>query len=508
MIRMLTGATALALTLAFAAGSAIAQERWQSYVFNDENGMPAASLAFGIPETDALLLGATCRADMPGQIEMTLNLPLAAQAADGPTTVSFSAGSRVEARPAVVEGIGAGGEEGKAGPVIKLTLDRHDVLWEILAAASSSRISASGGATVGMHLSGSRAAIAQFLRGCDTIAAGGPVEAADWEPPALGEMSALSGPLFVVGDAPAEATSSFSGGGALPPFPPGTELMWTGSANFSEGVEWLEVQPGRGSGPAAWVQRSALTPISGGATEYQNLNYAANLVLRESPSASAAQVGTVPPRATGIVDQGQLEGNWVMVRYGDVTGWASHDYLLPMFPVPDSEEVGNGEAVTGGEGDADLPTYEVSHEGWQVTCNPCASYEEPVCSLTAGGLPNSVTVVADDASPDRIGDIRIGMDLAPDPQGTLAIVVDGEQAVAIPPADNVYMAMTGEFLLVHPNIDTVLTEMAAGETVAIAFTDTSGQVLSFSLPLAGFSDGVTDLLATSPQYPRDSACRM
>lgn len=550
MMRSFTGVSTLAILLVAAAASARAQATWQSTAAVDADGERSASLAFGVPETDAQLLIASCRPDMPGQVQVWLNLPLSPDAPAGAASVSFAVNRQVEARPALVE---AGGGEEKDGPRISLVLGHDDPLWQLLMAGTSSRLSADGSTWVDMHLTGSRAAISQFLRGCETLAVATPAPSDPADQPSA--LVALPGPLYEVGAEPAEATSAFSGA-ALPSFEPGTELMGTGSSNMLGGEEWIEVRPGRGSGPAAWVLRSALTPISGGAPQYENLNQAANLMLRGAPNADASPVGAVPPRAI-VVDQGQREGPWVLVRFGDIVGWASHDYLLPMVPATSGDvpaeteipldeqggvaggeptdadatpddgvdvdagsdvdadgtvdadvDVDAGREAAGGEEIADLQSYRVTRVGWEVACDPCASAEDTVCSLSSGELPNTFAVVADDIRPQRVGDLRIGMDLPPDPQGTLTVTVDGAQVVAIPPADITYMAMTGEFLLQPPYIDPVLTSMIGGSTVAVAFVGADGGVHSFSLPLAGFSAGITDLLATSPQYPRDSACRM
>ena len=565
MTRFFAGVSVSVLVLAASTSLTWAQPVWESAAGLDQRGGRVATLTFGAPGSDVPLMAATCRSDMPGQVHVVLNLPLAADTPPGAASASIAVGRRVETRPALIERSGGG----KDSPVVSLMLGRDDPLWQMLMAGISSRLSADGNTWVEMHLRGSRAAITQFMRGCDTIATTAPEASLDLTQP----MVPLAGPLFVVGDAPAEATSAFSGA-PLEPFAPGTELMATGSANTLDGEEWIEIRPGRGSGPAAWVRRSALVPVSGGATQYQNLNLAQNLLLRGSPNAQATPVAAVPPRATGIIDQGEREGGWVLVRFGNVTGWAPHDELLPMFPVTtveippdteiplaleleaetagegappaegdeavleapdpafddeaavtgdeaqgagegtdvaaaDTEEAAAGaEAVPDGETAVEAPAYEAAHRDWTVTCDPCNAGEEPVCSLRAGVPPDSLSIVPDEARPQRVGDIRIGMDLPPDPRGTLTVTVDGAQVVAIPPASVTYMAMTGEFLVQQPHVDAMLTAMIGGNAVSVAFTDDAGAVHSFSVPLAGFSAGVTDLLATAPQYPRDAACPM
>ncbi len=268
--------------------------------------------------------------------------------------------------------------------------------------------------------------------------------------------------------------------------------MASGLSTSRNGVEWMEVATERGAGSFAWVQRAQLTPSSGGAAEYRNLNQAANLLLRASPAGNAAVVGSVPPNVIGILDQGQRQGSWVLVRYGATTGWASHDYLLPILP-----------ATAASNGSPAPAPYRAAHGDWQVTCDPCASYEDPVCSAWSGSL----TIVADDLDPARIADLRVGMDLPGEPAGMLTVTVDGQGVASIPPTDLVYMGMTGEFLLEQPYVDSILTAMAQGRVAEVTFTPGSGQTQSFTLPLADFPAAVSDLLAHSPATPRDAACR-
>lgn len=144
---------------------------------------------------------------------------------------------------------------------------------------------------------------------------------------------------------------------------------------------------------------------------------------------------------------------------------------------------------------------------WLSSCDPCASYEDPMCTVAGGELPQTLTLVADDARPNRIGDIRVGMDVPGETTGTLIVSVDGVETTRLGPDTVVYMEMTGEFLIEAPHVKKIMGAMSRGQTVAISFASTSGETQSFSVPLDGFADATADLLAVSPSFPRDAECR-
>lgn len=151
--------------------------------------------------------------------------------------------------------------------------------------------------------------------------------------------------------------------------------------------------------------------------------------------------------------------------------------------------------------------YGAGFGAWTASCSPCASYEDPMCTIFAGQMPQTIALVADDANPNRIGDIRIGMDLPGDMTGTLTVTVDGVPAATIPPDAVVYMGMTGEFLIQAPYLKRLLGAMSQGATVEVSFTSTSGETQSFGVPLDGFTEATAGLLANSPSFPRDAECR-
>lgn len=519
MFRTVLGVSICAAAMALGAATAQAQQQWQSYEYQDSGGRWVAELVFGIPQTDAIRLLGFCSADNPGLVDLSLFGINGGRQPGSAVTVTFSTARYLESRSATIRP----GDNEEFGPYVNLILDRYDALWEVLMSESNARMVVGGGSWADMHLSGSRVAISSFLSSCDWVGSGGgsgPVVGGGGG----GGLEPLLGPLFVVSGGPAQAYSELYGGVALPSFPSGTELMATNAAGNNGGVEWVEVVADRGAGATAWVERARLSPTSGGATEYQNLNQVAALLLRSSPSANGSVVGSIPANATGVQDQGQRQGNWVLVSYANLTGWASHDYLVPMLApailgpiVPDytGGPVNSGGTVSssglgqgGGNGSPSIPpAYQASYGGWEVYCDACASYEEPVCVMYGGDVPDGLAVVADYADPTRIGDVRVGMELFGGTRGTLTLLVDGEVAALVPPSDLTYMEMTGEFLVEPPYVDSLLTAMVAGNNLAAIFTSTNGQTRSFSTSLNGFSDGVSDLLATSPGYPRDASCR-
>lgn len=59
------------------------------------------------------------------------------------------------------------------------------------------------------------------------------------------------------------------------------------------------------------------------------------LNIREQATAQSRIVGVIPPNATGIIYEGHRtdDGGWLLIRYGDTTGWAASRYLQPL-PVP------------------------------------------------------------------------------------------------------------------------------------------------------------------------------
>lgn len=334
-VRLAALAAGLAALVSVAAAPAFAQANlaWQAFD-NVDGGVRLGTLVLGVPETDDTVLVAMCRAQPSRQVEMQLYINPGANLPGQQIQITFGTNNlATTTRPGRMIDSGF-------GPAGTLMLGRDDVIWGRFRADSEAFFSLDGRNFFTAPLRGSNAAITRFFQICDSIwgiaaPATTPTQPAGTAPAGVGQNTpsagqALTGPLFLVGSAPLRAFSNFVGGVELAPFPPGTELMSLNATGSSNGVEWVQVVSRRGAGTTAFVQRSLLVPTSGGATEYQNLNSAANLVIRSSPNAGASAAGTIPPLARGIFDQGQRSGNFVRIRYGNITGWAAHDYLLPI----------------------------------------------------------------------------------------------------------------------------------------------------------------------------------
>ncbi|MCW5718567.1 MAG: SH3 domain-containing protein [Bauldia sp.] len=334
-VRLRAFVAGLATLAAASAAPALAQGNlaWSAYDV-DEGGVRIGTLVFGVPETDDVVLVGICRPQPARQVDLTLYINPGVNVPGQQIQVTFGTNAL-----ALTTRAGRMIDSG-FGPAGNVVLSRDDVLWGRFRADNEALFSLDGRNFFTASLRGSNAAITRFFRTCDTLwgiapPATTPTQPAGTTPagavpnqPSPGQ--ALTGPLFLVGSTPLRAFSNFTGGVELAPFPAGTELMSLNATGTSNGVEWLQVVSRRGAGQTAFVQRSLLVPTSGGATEYQNLNTAANLVIRTSPNTGASVAGTIPPNARGVFDAGQRSGNFVRVRYGNVTGWASHDYLLPI----------------------------------------------------------------------------------------------------------------------------------------------------------------------------------
>ncbi|MCW5696582.1 MAG: hypothetical protein KIS96_07585 [Bauldia sp.] len=333
---------ALGVLLA-AGGAALAQEEW----FVSEHSDPAAGgrvgvIAYGVPQSDDIAIAGRCFAAAGGLVELTLYVDASGFAPGVEAPVTFRApGNAALTRTAVVV------DSEMFGPHPVLTIPRSDGLMGLLAAARSVDVAVFNNPGRTIALGGSAAAIGRFNAICDSIDAEGAVApAAPGPAPGL----PLAGPLFLAPQQPMPVYANFDGGGRLEAFPPGTELMGLNVTASFNGEELLQVATLRGAGVTGWVPRAMLIPTSGGASEYQNLNQAANLVLRSGPSSTAPSVGAIPPLARGIFDLGQRSGSYVYVRYGDLTGWASHDYLAPiLLPLAG----GDAQAGKGPSADAD-----------------------------------------------------------------------------------------------------------------------------------------------------------
>ena len=56
------------------------------------------------------------------------------------------------------------------------------------------------------------------------------------------------------------------------------------------------------------------------------------LNMRELPTTQSRIVGLIPPDGRGLVATGEVEGDWVFVRHGNVEGWVSRRFVAPEAP--------------------------------------------------------------------------------------------------------------------------------------------------------------------------------
>ncbi len=288
------------------------------------------------PRRTISTLYAICTDDRPDVAELNLFIDPGPNAIGQEVTVTFTT-SRLAptTRTATVV------DSGLVGPYPQVLLWTTDSLWQNFAHDTSMSFAVQGRQYVTVSLAGSSGPVAQWLQICSSLAGGQGNAVTPTTPvntPAAG--GPLVGPLYVVGASPVRAFANSNGTGEMAPVAPGTELMSLNASSYALGMELIEVATFRGQGITAWVPKAQLIPSSGGASEYQNLNQVANLVIRSQPSANASVVGSVPPNARGIYDQGQLTNGYVLVSYNGVVGWASHDYLLPILPVGGGAAIG------------------------------------------------------------------------------------------------------------------------------------------------------------------------
>ncbi|MEZ5668500.1 MAG: hypothetical protein R3F55_13875 [Alphaproteobacteria bacterium] len=407
-----------------APGMARAEPAWAAWQGQGADGLPSGRLAFGTVATDTIVLDVACHASNPAQSEYALYLDLAQHREGDQVDVLFTTRRDQERRSATVV-------EDAFGLHVAGVLPRDDVLWQILSDASEAQVNVTDGTVATLPLAGSKAVIARYLAICAALPAApaataaaapaapaetptedgaaapptGPAAtgatpadddateptAAPADSPALASLTAspdaataegptaLPGPLYSTGAGPVPAFSSFRYGIVLTPIPPGTELMGTTRTAHDEDKDWVEVSTRRGAGPVVWVLRPLLTPISGGAAAYRNLNSAANLLMRANPAPDAPVVGTIPGGADGILDRGQRQGDWVLVAFRGVTGWAAHDYLLPILPPlpPDADQQGPSAPL------GNQTPFALTYGTWQAACDPCRDPADgPPCRLS------------------------------------------------------------------------------------------------------------------------------
>jgi uncharacterized protein YgiM (DUF1202 family) len=51
------------------------------------------------------------------------------------------------------------------------------------------------------------------------------------------------------------------------------------------------------------------------------------LYIRHLPTENSKILGMIPPEATDIASLGKIEGNWILVRYGNTEGWVNKQLI-------------------------------------------------------------------------------------------------------------------------------------------------------------------------------------
>ena len=166
------------------AGPAVAAEQWLAYQTADDDGNVTGQLRFGVPETGAVTVDATCTASPPAKIRVALYIPTGAIVAGDPADVRFvTPGHREQSRPGAVV-------EDAFGTHAVVELAPDDAVWTRLADALTSSIGVTGTRSVAVDLTGSRDAIRQFLQGCAALPLPPPPEADAPQPPPASDGSA------------------------------------------------------------------------------------------------------------------------------------------------------------------------------------------------------------------------------------------------------------------------------------------------------------------------------
>ncbi len=471
-------AAAFVATMA-SAGQAFAQYQWASDTYDDGTALQGGWLVFGVPQTDDMRLSADCNNQRPGEIELRLYVDTGPNDPGSDVEATFAVGDSVIVLPASVLETGMG----RYG---QITLDGDDELWQVLMDGRAGSIGLTDGAWSDFNLSGSHAAISAFLARCAEVA---PAVSDDVNADA--DVQPLAGPLYVVVPYNATMYADFQGGPSIGTIVENTEVMSTNTYGSHEGVEYIQVATARGEGSPFWIELSALRPVSGGATEYQNLNRVANLLVRNAPSGTGDPVGGIPPLATGIEDLGQRNGEWVYVRYGNMTGWASHTYLAPIVPV---DAPNRGSYLLG----AGLPgALVVGYGSWIAECDPCRHPEDGgTCQLISGYDNLTFDVHVGDANPLLM---RYYLTTSlPEPTGSddvLELIVDGETAHTIVYPDWFVEGLTGGTVIddFSPYFDALLN----GQMLRIVNSSPAGSEVD-DFPLDGLPQAYQALLDNGP----------
>jgi invasion protein IalB len=365
-----------------------------------------------------------------------------------------------------------------------------------------------------MHLDGSRVALSQFLASCDRVWAGelgpGPLG-----PPAGGAPAPLAadGPLFRTGARSIPAYSSYRWGVVLDPLPPGTTLTATGRTGVVDGDAWLEVSSDGVPPRTVWVLRADLAAEPGETGAYLNPEESASLLMHAEPKPDAPVVGVIPPRGTGILDMGQRQGDWVLVRFGSGEGWVAHARLRPLLDPPPMVAA-PGQPPAQAAAPAPPEPYAQDHGAWHVDCDPCrAPAEGATCriatesvatvrsrgtlTLDAPEVPVPGTVVDERRPPlGPAGRYRTGFAMpGPNDGGSLSLAIDGADPIR-PPVWA--LDPSGEAAVILPStIEPLLDALRSGRLVTVTVADGT-RSWADSFDLAGFAAAYADMTGRLP----------
>jgi invasion protein IalB len=518
------------------------EPEWLAYDLADPAGRTVAQLQFGVAATQALTFAATCSEGQP-DTAATFHVDTGVIPAGDPVTVVIEVSGRRETRPGAVV-------EDAFGTHAVARLTRDDPVWERLAAGLVASIGVEGAQPTGIHLRGSRVAITRFLASCANLAAmpAPPAPVASLPPPtpetedssaepaaandaARAEAADGAGagtadaepalplppaeapaapqppwPLYVTGAEPVPAFSAMRFGIALDPLPPGTTVRRTGASGVRDSHEWVEVQTVDARARTVWVRRDQLEPSAAGAATYANPDPAAALLMRAEPSPQAPVVGSIPARAVGIADQGQRQGDWVLVSFGGITGWVSHLFLQPVgATLP---------AVTGAPEEAPAPAiatiepYRAVHDAWTVDCDPCRRPAEgAACRITApsGATAGRQATLA--VEPDADGSTALGARYTA--RAALPAPADAILTLAVDTAPPVTVAgggwrldpASGDALIAAAAVEPMLPALRSGHTLTISVSD-GARIWVDQFALAGFATAIADVASRLPMPSR------
>lgn len=138
--------------------------------------------------------------------------------------------------------------------------------------------------------------------------------------------------------------------------------------------------------------------------------------------------------------------------------------------------------------------YTARHQAWSVYCDPCASPEESVCSLTSGNL----TVV-----PLFPASVLYAIDLPPGSGGALTFLVDSLAPVTVQRPDLVFEAMNNEFRVSEQVSGQLISLFRQGYALRVVYAGAGGRTAREEVSLAGFTAARDDLFAIHAQMEED-----